>query len=358
MNINTIDLNLFLVFQAIYSTRSVTLAGQRLGMTQSAVSNALKRTRERFNDTLFIRTPEGMVPTPLAARLISPIELGLSHFNQAVDQNRHFSPDTSNRVFKIAISDIGQLVMMPRLLTAALHIAPNLKFETVDASILDTKHMMLHGEVDLAIGSWEGMGQMFYQQRLFDETFVVLMRKDHPIGPKKLTFDKYLQASHIAYRPRGATDTELQLTLNRSGVLDKRKVVLIAAHSLGLSSVVSSSNLILTAPQRLAEAMMSTRSDLRIEQTPFEVSPFQIRQQWHERFHQDSGNRWLRELIFNVFRTTSVAAESPDDRSTIEIGVVQGSTQDNASHSTALRMAASRFKVPAQNLQRLAAATI
>jgi DNA-binding transcriptional LysR family regulator len=313
MNINTVDLNLFLVFQAVYSTRSVTLAGERLGMTQSAVSNALKRMRARFNDPLLIRTTEGMVPTPLAVRLISPIELGLSHFNQAVDQNHSFSPETSNRIFKIAINDIGQLVMMPRLLTAALQIAPHVRFETIDSSTLDTKHMMLHGEVDLAIGSWEGMGHMFYQQRLFDETFVVLMRKDHPIGEQMLTFEQYLDASHIAYRPNGATDTELQQTLDRVGVLDKRKLVLVAAHSLGLTSMVSASNLMLTAPKRLAEAMISMRSDLRIEQAPFEVLPFQIRQQWHERFHQDSGNRWLRELMFKLFRNKTSGTDSIAD---------------------------------------------
>jgi len=301
MNINTVDLNLFLVFQAIYVSRSVTLAGERIGMTQSAVSNALKRARERFNDPLFARTTEGMVPTPLAERLIGPIEQGLAQFTQAIEQGRHFEPETSNRLFRIAINDIGQLVMMPRLLAAALERAPKVRFETLDASMTDARQKMLNGQVDLAVGSWEAMGQSFYQQRLFDETFVVLMSRDHPVGQGQLTFDQYLDASHIAYRPSGATDSELQTTLNKAGVLDQRNVVLTAAHSLGLSSMVATSHLLLTAPSRLAHAMMATRPDLKIEPTPFDVRPFQIRQQWHERFHQDSGNRWLRELLFSLF---------------------------------------------------------
>src|SRR6476660_5688417 len=106
VNINSIDLNLFLVFQAIYATRSVTLAGDRLGMTQSAVSNALKRMRERFNDVLFVRSTEGMVPTPVAERLISPIEEGLAFLVHAVDQGRTFDPTTSTRLFRIAVNDI------------------------------------------------------------------------------------------------------------------------------------------------------------------------------------------------------------------------------------------------------------
>jgi len=306
VNINSIDLNLFLVFQAIYATRSVTLAGDRLGMTQSAVSNALKRMRERFNDALFVRTADGMVPTPVAERLIAPIEEGIACLAQAVDQGRTFEPETSSRTFRIAVNDIGQLVMMPELLSVARGIAPGVRFETVDVSMADARQRMLHGQIDIALGSWESMGPSFYQQRLFDETFVVLMSKASPLGAReRIELDDYLAAEHIAYRPQGTTDSQLQQTLDRAGALDRRRVVLTAAHSLGLTSIVATSGLLLTAPARLARAMVATRADLRSVDAPFEVTPFEIRQQWHERFHQDSGNRWLRELIFGLFHERS-----------------------------------------------------
>ena len=306
MNINTVDLNLFLVFQAIYTTRSVTLAGDRLGLTQSAASNALKRTRQRFNDPLFVRTAEGMAPTALAERLIGPIEEGLAHLHQAIDQGRTFDPTTSNRTFRIAINDIGQLVMMPQLLGEARRIAPGVRFETIDTSLIEARQKMMHGQIDVAMGSWEPLGQSFYQQRLFDETFVVLMSRNNPVVSRAhLNLDGYLGAEHIAYRPNGATDTELQQTLDRAGALDQRKVVLTAAHSLGLSSIVAASNLLLTLPRRLARTMESARADLEIRPAPFDVTPFEIRQQWHERFHQDSGNRWLRELTFRLFHEPS-----------------------------------------------------
>ena len=305
MNINTIDLNLFLVFQAIYAARSVTLAGERMGMTQSAVSNALKRTRERFNDPLFVRTAEGMVPTPLAERLIGSVDRGIAQLTCAIDEGREFDTRSSTRLFRIAINDIGQLVMMPRLLSVALQRAGHVKFETVQASSMaEARQKMLHGEVDLAVGSWGVMGESFHQRRLFDETFVVLMRRGHPIEPGKLAFEAYLSARHIGYRPSGTTDAELQQTLSRAGLPEQRNVVLTAAHSLGLSSMVASSDLLLTAPSRLAHSMMLSRADLRTEPTPFEVRPFQIRQQWHERFHRDSGNRWLRELVYTLFHET------------------------------------------------------
>jgi len=306
MNINSIDLNLFLVFQAIHATRSVTLAGERLGMTQSAVSNALKRMRERFNDALFVRSADGMVPTPVAERLVAPIEEGLACLVQALEQGREFEAQTSSRTFRIAVNDIGQLVMVPELLSVARSIAPAVRFETVDVSMVEARQRMLHGQIDVALGSWEPMGPSFYQQRLFDETFVVLMSKASALGARGgIGLDDYLAAEHIAYRPQGTTDSQLQQTLERAGALDRRKVVLTAAHSLGLTSIVAASGLLLTAPARLAKAMVASRTDLRSVDAPFEVTPFEIRQQWHERFHQDSGNRWLRELIFGLFHERS-----------------------------------------------------
>ena len=305
MNINSVDLNLFLVFQAIYVARSVTVAGDRIGMTQSAVSNALKRVRERFDDPLFVRTVDGMVPTPLAEQLIGPIEQGIAQFTRAIEQGRRFDPLTSKRLFRLAINDIGQLVMMPRLLAAARDRAPQVRFETIDAPLADARQKMQQGQIDLAVGSWEPLGQAFYQQRLFEETFVVLMRIDNPVGPGELTSESYLEANHVAYRPSGSTDSELQHRLNVAGVLDRRNVVLTAAHSLGLSSIIAASDLLLTAPNRLVQGMVASRSDLRIEPTPFDVRPFEIRQQWHERFHPDSGNRWLRSLFFGLFHQPS-----------------------------------------------------
>ena len=311
MKINSIDLNLFLVFQAVYVTRSVTLAGERINMTQSAVSNALKRIRERFNDRLFVRTADGMVPTPLADRLIGPIEAGIRHLSQAMDQGPTFSPETSSRELHVAVNDIGQLVMMPTLIKAARERAPGVRFETVDATIAQARHMMVAGQIDLAVGSWEGMGQAYYRQRLFDESFMVLMSATHPLASRHLTADAYMAAEHVAYRPSGTTDLELQQSLQRSDIAGQRNVVLTAAHSLGLSSIVATSNLLLTAPTRLAQSMTHGRADLRMKPTPFAIQPFLICQQWHERFHQDSGNRWLRQLMFELFHEPSTADIQP-----------------------------------------------
>jgi len=315
MNIHTLDLNLFLVFRAVYQTGSVTLGGDRVGLTQSAASNALKRLRERFNDPLFVRTAEGMVPTPLAQRLIVPVEEGLTRLAQGIEQGRQFDAASSDRSFRIVINDIGQWVMMPRLLAAAKEAAPGVRFETIDASLPEARHAMVHGQADLAVGSWRPMGPTFFQQRLFDETFVALMSADHPLAARDMGVDDYLAAEHIAYRPSGSTDAELQNALQRVGVLAQRRVVLTAAHSLGLPAILAGSRMLLTAPSRLAHAILDARPDLRLAPLPFDVTPFAVRQQWHERFQHDSGNRWLRQLFMALFHQPSarqLVARTPE----------------------------------------------
>ncbi len=303
MNIHAVDLNLFVVFRAVYRTGSVTLAGEQLHMTQSTVSNALKRLRDSFDDPLFVRTHTGMTPTPLAIQLIEHVEGGLTSFDHAIDQARTFAPAESDRLFRIAINDVGQLVLIPTLIAEVRQIAPNVRLETVDASSgLAAKQLLLEGAIDLAIGSWVQMGNGFYQQKLFDETYVAVLARGHELKDEELTLAQYLAAEHVAYRPSGASDDALQTKLGEHGVLGQRKVILTVAHSLGLSAIVAASRLLSTVPARLGDAMARSQPDLRIARLPFEVGPFPIRQQWHERFHADKGGRWLRELTYGVFR--------------------------------------------------------
>lgn len=305
MHLNNLDLNLFLVFQAVYATRSVTLAGDRMGMTQSAVSAALKRMRERFDDPLFVRTAEGMLPTALAARLAGPIQDGLSRLQQALEQGSSFDPQASDRMFRIAVNEVGQMVVIPHLLTEARHLAPNVRFETIDARLPDVRMRMQEGEIDLALGSWEPIGPMFHQQRLFEEAFVVLMRRGSPAAEEQgFGLEEYLAGEHIAYRPNGTTDLVLQQALEAAGISNRRRVVLCAAHSSGLGQAAAASDLLLTLPSRLAERLVAQQPMLMMRAAPFAITSFEIRQQWHARLHQDGGNRWLRQLIFQRFHET------------------------------------------------------
>jgi len=302
MNIRTVDLNLFLVFRAIYMTRNVTKAGHSVSMTQSAVSNALKRLRERFNDPLFVRTPDGMEPTALADELIGLVEEGLGKLTQAIEKAQWFDASTSDRLFRIAINDIGQLVLLPGFLKPAREAAPFARFETVGASNAEeARTLLLEGKVDIAIGSWLPMGPGFHDQVLCKETFVALVGKQHGIKSDAFTYEEYLGSQHVTYRPSGASDAALQDTLFQKGIHAERDVVLTMAHALGAADVAAASNLVLSLPARLAGTILASRLDLRMVRLPFQVGPFPVWQQWHERFNEDAANRWLRELAYEAF---------------------------------------------------------
>jgi len=303
MNIKTVDLNLFLVFRAVYMTRNVTQAGDCVNMTQSAVSNALKRMRERFDDPLFIRTSTGVAPTPLADELFGPVEEGLRKLSLAIDKARGFYPATSDRLFRIAMNDIGQLVFLPSFLNSAREEAPQVRFETVGASSgEEARALLLEGKIDVALGSWRDMGEGFASQVICEEIFVALVGRRHPIRSEAFSMAQYLDSEHITYRPSGASDTVLQDALFAQGVHADRRVAVTVSHALGLAEVVSESCLVLSIPHRLARSLQRSHPDLRIVRLPFKVGPFQVTQQWHERLEYDSGNRWLREQICAAFR--------------------------------------------------------
>src|SRR5918994_6067164 len=180
MNANRLDLNLLRVFQAILDTRSVTAAASSLGLTQSAVSNQLARLRDAFDDPLFVRTTEGMVPTPRALAIADPVRKSLVAIRLCLEEQLGFDPATSDRTFKIFMSDVGQLIFLPRLLERIAKVAPAVSIHTVQVPQSKMRDMALEsGEVDLAAGYFENFDGSFRQQLLFEEHYVGMVRAGH-----------------------------------------------------------------------------------------------------------------------------------------------------------------------------------
>lgn len=303
MNFNQIDLNLLRILRVVYATRSVSKAAVQLDMTQSAVSNALRRLRNSLNDALFVRGVHGMLPTALVDSMISQIESGLDNIEAAVQTKRQFSPQTSDQLFRIWGNDLGQMVLLPNLIKHFSQAAPNVRVETVDVSVDEGTRLMREGLIDLAIGNWPALGADYFRQRLFSDSLVILMSKDHDLFARKISKSDYMKARHVDYRPGGATYTELR------GVLEKalanedtvRHVTFTAGHALGLSSIIAESNLLLTLPGRLASSFASGRTNLGIKPLPFDSPTLTITQQWHARVHFDPATVWFRNQIAELF---------------------------------------------------------
>ncbi|HVO14982.1 MAG TPA: LysR family transcriptional regulator [Alphaproteobacteria bacterium] len=304
MNPNQLDLNLLRVFDAILETRSVTVAASTLGLTQSTVSNQLARLREAFDDPLFVRTSEGMVPTPRAEAMAEPIRQSLVAIRLCVEEQLGFDPATSDRTFKIYMSDVGQMVFLPRLLERTAQIAPQVNIHSVQVPQSRLRDAALEaGDVDLAMGYFEDFDGSYRQQKLFDERYVGMVRRNHPTIRDKLTFEVFLKTPQLVYQPRGGghgyQESAVDQVFVAAGV--PRRVAVRAAHAMGVTSIVSSTDLLVVVPSRLAAACREL-AEVSILALPVDIPSFEIKQHWHERFHRDPGNAWLRRLVAELFQ--------------------------------------------------------
>ncbi|HWT18715.1 MAG TPA: LysR family transcriptional regulator [Variovorax sp.] len=291
------DMRLLAVFDEVYKTRSVTRAAENLDIPQTSVSLALARMRRQFNDPLFVRTAEGMVPTPHAADLLRPLRQALELLRVATRQQVVFDAGSSSRHFKICMTDVSHLEFLPRLIHRMAQVAPSIHIEVLRIGP-DTRRLLESGEADLAVGYMPELEAGFYQQQLFEQGFSCVVRKDHPRVGKRMTLPLFKREKHVAITAPGTGHDLLQQQLKRLGV--ERRLALSLPTLPGLGNLLAQSDLIATVPKRVAQMLVSIAA-VRLLAPPFELPAFAIKQHWHERFHLDPANRWLRSMIAEMF---------------------------------------------------------
>ena len=309
MSFNQLDLNLLRVFDAIYQMRSVTVAASNLHLTQPAVSKQLNRLRELLEDPLFVRTNDGMAPTPRAEALSGPIRQAMSEVRNAIERQLGFDPALSDRTFRIFLSDLGQMVFLPKLLELIAREAPNVNIHTVQVPPSRMRAVALEsGDVDLAVGYFEEFEGSIHQQVLFEEHYVGIVRANHPTIRETLSFEQFLRTPHLVYQPSGgghaSQDSVVDKAFWAAGV--ERHVAVRVAHTMGITSIVSNTDLLVVVPHRLARAC-GDLVDVAVLELPIDIPSFNIAQYWHDRFHTDPGNRWLRGVFARLYGRQSLA---------------------------------------------------
>lgn len=296
-----IDLNLLSVFQEVYRERQISSAARRLGLSQSAVSNALARLRRSFGDELFVRTASGMQPTPLASQMAEPIGAAMAQVALALNQRSRFEPGTSNRRFMLAMTDVGEVYFMPTLIERCRQLAPHVEISSVRVGTLSLKEEMEGGRVDLAVGPFEDVSEALYQRHLFRQPFVAMFRKGHPLARGELTLERFAQAEHLLVDAADSPYDRVNAALARAGVGQTTKFRV--PHFTAVPYIVSTSDLVVTVPQKLAERAAAPFG-LEWATPPLDLPPLQTNIFWHRRFNQDPGNQWLRGLLADVFAET------------------------------------------------------
>lgn len=298
MDILDLDLKLLVVFEAMLAARNVTLAAESIGMTQPAMSTYLGKLRKVMGDPLFVRTSRGMEPTPFAVELSEPIRNAMQLLRQTLNRDKHFDAATSTRTFNLVMTDIGERVFLPTLLQRLTKVAPLVSIRTVQLPVSEMREALESGEMDLAVGFIPKLSAGFYQQRLFTRSYVCVVRTDHPTIGDRLSLKQFLAASHAVVSAPGTGHEVVERVLAEKDLA--RKVALRVTHFLAIPLIVANTDLIVTIPEMLAESYLPA-GNIKILQPPIKLPSYAIKQHWHERYHDDPANQWLRELIRDLF---------------------------------------------------------
>ena len=292
----SIDTRLLAVFDEIYQARSVSAAAEALGVGQPAVSVALAKLRQHFGDPLFVRTSSGMAPTPLADGLAPQVRTALEALEAVLSHRTNFDPQKSTRNFRICMTDISQLVLLPRLWAKLRIVAPGIRIEVMPM-LTELGDLLEKGEVDFGLGYMPQLVSGIYQKVLFNQNFVCLVGKNHPRIKDKLTLADFEREDHAAVSSAGWAPTIVDREIARLGI--KRRIALHIPNFMGAAFVAEHTDLVVTLPNRIG-AQIAARGSFKTFPAPFPLPDYDVKLHWHERFHHDEGNRWLRGVISDL----------------------------------------------------------
>ena len=319
MDLRKFDLNLLLVLDALLQDRSVTLAAQRLGISQPTVSAALNRLRTVFQDDLFVKAPRGVEPTQLARDLQSVVSEILETVHNGVLNRGIFDPTTTERTFRVIAGELGQLVFVDRLLPTFRTLAPRARIQLIFSDAPGRTSALEDGRADLAMGYFPQFARTtLYQQLLYSRSFVLVARADHPaLCDGELTCEKLARLQHVTVAMRSNIDAIVESELRRQGI--PRDVVVELGHAAGAGQILSGSDLIAVLSEPLA-SIYCRSGELRSWPLPFFLPRYEVKQYWHRRAHRDPGVQWLRKLIAAEFQATAAPPEAGADSPGAEAG--------------------------------------
>ncbi len=292
-----LDLDWLNVFVEIYKTQSVSRAALSLDMEQASASIALNKLRRHFDDRLFIRTSQGMAPTPRAQAIYPELSQALQHVETARGKPGAFAPADARREFRICMTDISEIILLPRLINHLQRNAPGLVVQA-DKITPDSRRQLESGDADLAIGFTPDLEAGFFQQALFAQDFVCLAAASHPRVQAKLSRRGFSAEGHILVSTLGTGHAIVDKVLARQKI--ERRVVLRVPSFLGVARIVAQTEFLVIVPRLLGNAL-ARQEPVQVLEPPVPLPAYKVKQHWHERFNADAGNLWLRRTLAELF---------------------------------------------------------
>ena len=306
VNINGIDLNLLLAFESLVDERHVGRAAKRIGLSQPAFSNAIGRLRTRLHDPLFVRTSQGMIPTPRAERLAGPIRAALAQLRQTLEAPQTFDPSASAQQFRIGLSDDVELRLVPLFARSVRSGELLIQTRRLDWFFTVPEGELRTGALDFAIGYFPDaryLSSGFIMETLSEENNVVIARRGHAMWRRRLTLERFTRLDHAAviYRnqPWGLIDNELATRGLR------RRLRLALPHCLSVLHAVASSDLVACIQESVVRSF-GGGLDLLSCAEPLGLPPFALRMVWHRQRNDDPAQLWLRKLIVSELGSRTI----------------------------------------------------
>ncbi|MGB9038141.1 MAG: LysR family transcriptional regulator [Acinetobacter calcoaceticus] len=296
MDTRKIDLNLLLTLEALLAEQNVTKAAVRLHLSQPAVSAQLSRLREVFKDPLFIPGQRGITPTAKALELMAQLGDPLEKIRHTVQSHEEFNPKSTSLTLTLSGTDYVQVAVIMPLVLALQKLAPQIRIAIRNYDPSQFEYQLAVGKIDAVIATPDTIKPHLRTHHLFDETYVLVGRPDHPKLRKNLTMDEFSKLRHVIVSPSGGEfTTPIDQILMASGL--QREVVMSAASFLSIPGIVSMSDLVALVPRRLIQEPFN---HLSVIELPWLNEYFNVSMIWHERNHAHAGHRWLRDLIISL----------------------------------------------------------
>jgi DNA-binding transcriptional LysR family regulator len=304
-DLDSLDLNLLRVFDAVARERHVTRAARRLRLSQPAVSNALNRLRQALGDELFLRRPGGVEPTELAAALAGPVAEVLDRLRETLAVHAPFDPATSDRVFPVAFSEYAEAVLAPPLLEAMARQAPGCLLAIRHADRTNWQDLLERSEAQLAVAVLPEPPAIYTRVRLLPEEFLTVMRAGHPLAEGEMTPARFVSVPHLLHSPNGSRDGALDGPLAEAG--HPRRLGAVVAHLAGVPGILARTDMIITLSARLAREMARAHG-LVVRAPPVAIRHTRLSLVFHRRFEADPGHAWLRRTLIALAREVASAA--------------------------------------------------
>jgi DNA-binding transcriptional LysR family regulator len=299
-NAMDVELRHLRAFEALLRERNLTRAADALGVAQPALSKTLAKLRRYFGDPLFVRSGNRMEPTTKAVELAGSVRTLLDDAVMLTAQHRPFDPAESQRQFTLSVVDAGLARLLPRLLAHLEQHAPAVRLRIVPIELEGLEAALEAGHIDFSLGAFSSLSKRIRRQPLWPIGYVSVVRRDHPRLGAKPSLESFVAERHILVSTVGTGHSQQRVERALEHALPPSRIVCRVSTFLAAAFTVSRTDLVATLPDAMV-AELAGGLDLRPFATPLRLPRMETALLWHERFHRDPGNQWLRAAFAQVF---------------------------------------------------------